>query len=67
MSLGMVIRQANQRYDEWSRRAIERFIAHVDHPQQKAAIRKHIGLRDLLTKGLDPRNKSRRENISRHG
>ena len=58
MSLGMMIRQTSQRYDEWSKRAIERFIAHVDHPQEKAATRKHIGLRDLLASGLDRRKKS---------
>jgi hypothetical protein len=58
MSLGTAIRRANQRYDEWSKRAVERFIANVDHPQEKGATRKHISLWDLVANGLDTRKKS---------
>jgi hypothetical protein len=57
MSIGMAIRRANQRYNEWSKRAIERFITNVDHPDGQAA-QKHIGLRDLLAKGLNTPKKS---------
>ena len=59
MSLGTAIKRANERYNEWSKRAVERFIANIDHrPHEKDATRKHIGLWDLLAKGLDTRKKS---------
>ena len=57
MSIGMAIRRANQRYNEWSKRAVERLIANVDHPDGQAS-RKHIGLWDLLAKGLNTRKKA---------
>ena len=51
------IKRVNRRYDDWSRRALERMIASVDHPERRDAMQ-HLGIRDLLAKGLNAGKKA---------
>ena len=57
MNMWSAIKRINRRYDDWSRRALERMITSVDHPEQRQAMR-HLGVRDLLVKGLNAGKKA---------
>jgi len=57
MNLWGAIKGVNQRYDDWSKRALERMITSVDHPERRNAMQ-HLSIRDLLAKGLNARRKA---------
>ena len=57
MSLWLAIKRVNQRYEDWSRRALEKMITSVDHPERREAMR-HLSIRDLLAKGLNAGKKA---------
>lgn len=57
MNMWSAIKRMNRRYDDWSRRALERMITTVDHPEQRQAMR-HLSIRDLLAKGLNAGKKA---------
>jgi hypothetical protein len=51
MTMWEAIKRANQRYDDWSKRATE-MITSVDHPDRRHAVQ-HLDMRDLLARGLN--------------
>jgi len=52
MNMWTAIKRMNQRYDDLSKRAVERMITSIDHPGRRNGMR-HLNLRDLLRNGLD--------------
>jgi len=52
MNMWTAIKRMNQRYDDWSKRAVERMITSIDHPDRRNGMR-HLNLRDLLRNGLN--------------
>jgi hypothetical protein len=52
MNMWEAIKRVNRRYDDWSKRAIERMITSVDHPDRRHAMQ-HLNIRDLLAKSLN--------------
>ena len=57
MSMWVAIKRMNRRYDDWSRRALERMITSVEHPERRVAMQ-HLSIRDLLAKGLSAGKKT---------
>jgi hypothetical protein len=62
MNLWTAIKRFDKRSDEWARAAVERTIAHLDRPQDRAAQpgKKHLAIWDLLARGLSAGKKSGR-------
>ena len=57
MNMWEAIMRVNRRYDDWSKKEIERLITNVDHPDRRHAMQ-HLNIRDLLAKGLNAGKKS---------
>ncbi len=51
MNMWQAIKRVNRRSDDWSKRAIEKMITSVDHPDRWHAI-PHLNIGDLLAKRL---------------
>ena len=52
MNMWEAIKRANRGYDDCLKRAIERMITSVDHPDRRHAVQ-HLSIRNLLAKGLN--------------
>lgn len=58
MGIWTVIKRLDKRSDDWSRPAIERMIANIDS-HSSLSLKKHIGVRDLITHALKPAQSAR--------
>ena len=56
MRIWEMMKRLNDRYDEWSMRTAQRFIAKLDHParSEKLPNKRHYGIWDLLSKRTEP-------------